>query len=157
MTSPSLDLNGWEQSKLMEEIRLTFPRKVSYLCFATSISKQICQQIQKYREDKSFASDVELCVSEACTNAIKYGRSRDREDVISLYFQIHEDKLIIKVQDKGSGFNLNSLPDPDIENLPDRGYGLYIIRNKMDDVQYSQTKKGNYLTMMKTFKGGKNL
>jgi len=137
----------------MEEIRLTIPRKVSYLCFATSISKQICQQIQECREDKNFASDVELCVSEACTNAIKYGRSREQEDMISLYFEIHEDKLIIKVQDKGSGFNLNNLPDPDIESLPDRGYGLYIIRSKMDDVQYSQTENGNFLTMIKSFRG----
>jgi serine/threonine-protein kinase RsbW len=140
----------------MEEIRLTFPRKVSYLRFATSISKQICQQIKVCREDKRFASDVELCVSEACTNAIKYGGSREREDNISLYFEIHEDKLIIKVQDKGMGFNLNDLPEPDIESLPDRGYGLYIIRSKMDDVQYSQTKKGNFLTMIKSFKGEHN-
>ena len=142
-----------KQSELMEEVRLTFPRKVSYLHFATSISKQICQLIKECHEDKEFASDVELCVSEACTNAIKYGTCTEREDVISLYFQIHADKLIIKVQDKGSGFNLNNLPDPDIESLPDRGYGLYIIRSKMDDVQYSQTEQGNFLTMMKYFKG----
>ena len=141
-----------EQGKLMEEIRLTFPRKVSYLRFATSFSKQICQQIEECLEDKSLTSDIELCVSEACTNAIKYGQSIKREDVISLYFQIHKDKLIIKVQDKGSGFNLNSLPDPDIENLPDGGYGLYIIRSKMDDVRYSRTERGNFLTMIKFFK-----
>jgi serine/threonine-protein kinase RsbW len=91
-------------------------------------------------------------VSEACTNAIKYGRSSEREDVISLYFQIFADKLVIKVQDKGSGFNLNNHPDPDIESLPDRGYGLYIIRSKMDDVQYAQTEEGNFLTMKKSFK-----
>jgi serine/threonine-protein kinase RsbW len=146
-----------KQSELMEEVRLTFPRKVSYLHFATSISKQICQQIKECREDKDFASDVELCVSEACTNAIKYGSCTEREDVISLYFQIHAGKLIIKVQDKGSGFNLNNLPDPDIESIPDGGYGLYIIRSKMDDVQYVQTEKGNFLTMIKSFKREQNI
>ena len=45
-----------ESGELMEEMRLTFPRKVAYLRFATSISKQICQQIEECREDKSFAS-----------------------------------------------------------------------------------------------------
>jgi serine/threonine-protein kinase RsbW len=79
------------------------------------------------------------------------------EDVISLYFQIFADKLVIKVQDKGSGFNLNNLPDPDIESLPDRGYGLYIIRSKMDDVQYTHTEQGNFLTMIKCFKGDFNV
>ena len=140
-----------KQGELMEEIRLTFPRKVSYLLFATSISQQICQQIKECREDKTFASDVELCVSEACTNAIKYGRSTEKEDIISLYFEVHPDKLVIKVQDKGSGFDLNTLPDPDLERIPERGYGLYIIRSKMDDVEYSRTEEGNFLTMIKFF------
>ena len=136
----------------MEEIQLTIPRKVSYLLMATTLSKQVCQQIKKCRDDKKFASDVELCVSEACTNAIKYARSIEKEDVISLYFQIYRDKLIIKVQDRGSGFNLNNLPDPDIERIPERGYGLYIIRSKMDEVKYLRTEKGNFLTMIKFFK-----
>jgi serine/threonine-protein kinase RsbW len=136
----------------MEEIRVTFPGKVSYLLFATSISKQICQQIKECRDDQTFASDVELCVSEACTNAIKYGRSADKEDIITLYFEIHPDKLVVKVQDKGSGFDLDNLPDPDLESFPERGYGLYIIRSKMDDVKYLQTEKGNFLTMIKSFK-----
>lgn len=135
----------------MEEIRLTFPRKVSYLSFATSVSKQICQQVKECREDKNFASDIELCVSEACTNAIKYGQGTEGEDIITLFFEIHTDRLVIKVQDKGSGFNLNQLPDPDLKSLPDRGYGLYIIRSKMDDVEYSQTEEGNFLTMVKFF------
>ena len=136
----------------MEEIRLTFPRKVSYLSFATSVSKQICQQVKECREDRSFALDVELCVSEACTNAIKYGQSTEGEDIITLFFEIHPDRLVIKVQDKGSGFNLNKLPEPDLKSLPDRGYGLYIIRSKMDDVEYSQKAEGNFLTMIKFFK-----
>ncbi|MGD9346825.1 MAG: ATP-binding protein [Candidatus Aminicenantes bacterium] len=140
----------------MEEIQLTIPREVSYLRFATTLSKLVCQQIKECGADKKFASDVELCVSEACTNAIKYARSIEKEDVISLYFQIYGDKLVIKVQDRGSGFNLNNLPDPDIERVPERGYGLYIIRSKMDEVKYFRTEKGNFLTMIKFFKGEKN-
>jgi len=135
----------------MEEIQLTIPRKVSYLYLATTLSKQVCQQIKECRDKKKFASDIELCVSEACTNAIKYARSVDKDDVISIYFQIYSNKIIIKVQDRGSGFNLDDLPDPDIERIPERGYGLYIIRSKVDKVQYSRTERGNFLTMIKYF------
>lgn len=141
----------------MEEICLTFPRKVSYLRFVTNVSTQICQQIKKCRQNKSIISDVELCVSEACTNAIKYGGSRNGEDVISIYFQIYEDRLVLKVQDKGCGFNMNSLPDPDIASHPERGYGLYIIRSKMDEVQYRRTEEGNFLTMVKYFHRERNV
>lgn len=136
----------------MEEIRLTFPRKVSYLRLVAHISKQVCSLIKKCRVGENFANDVELCMSEACTNAIKYGYCDETEDVISLYFQIFSDRLVLKVQDKGSGFNLNNLPKPDINSLSDRGYGIYIIRSKMDNVQYSQTTEGNFLTMTKFFK-----
>lgn len=110
--------------------------------------------VKECREDPHFANDVELCVSEACTNAIKHGQSVEAEDVISLYFQTFPDKLIIKVQDKGSGFRLESRRGPDIASLSDRGYGLYIIQSKMDNVEYVQTAEGNFLTMTKFFKKG---
>jgi len=136
----------------MEEFCYTFPGKLKYLRSAAKVTREVCQQITELHIDDSFSRDVELCVSEAFTNALKYGRSGEIEDPITLYFQIFSNKLIIKVQDKGKGFNLSELPDLDLRSLPIHGYGLYIIRSKMDEVRYEQKFKGNFLTMTKYFK-----
>ncbi len=136
----------------MEEICHTFPGNLKYLRSAAKISREVCREIEELSIDESFSRDVELCVSEAFTNALKYGRSGETEDPITLYFQIFSNKLIIKVQDKGKGFDLNDLPKLDLRSLPIHGYGLYIIRSKMDEVQYVQKIEGNFLTMTKYFK-----
>lgn len=136
----------------MEEFCYTFPGKLKYLRAAARVTREVCHGIKKFYLDENFSRDVELCVSEAFTNALKYGQSGKPEDPITLFFQIFSDKLIIKVQDKGKGFNLNELPELDLRSLPIHGYGLYIIRSKMDEVQYVQKSEGNFLTMTKYFK-----
>jgi serine/threonine-protein kinase RsbW len=136
----------------MEEVCYTFPAKLKYLRSAAKVSREVCREIQEFQADKNFSRDVELCVSEAFTNALKYGQSSEIESPISLYFQVFSNKIIIKVKDKGKGFNLDSLPELDLRSLPIHGYGLYIIRSKMDEVQYVQKNEGNFLTMTKYFK-----
>jgi len=136
----------------MEEVCYTFPGKLKYLRSAAKVSREVCCEIVESHADEKFSRDVELCVSEAFTNALKYGRSGETEDPITLYFQIFSNKLIIKVQDRGKGFNLDNLSELDFRSIPARGYGLYIIRSKMDEVQYEQKIEGNFLTMTKYFK-----
>lgn len=136
----------------MEEICYTFPGKLKYLRSAAKISREVCREIEELHALENFTRDVELCVSEAFTNALKYGRSGESEDPITLYFQLFPNKLIIKVMDKGKGFDLKNLPELDLRSLPIHGYGLYIIRSKMDEVQYVRNIDGNFLTMTKYFK-----
>jgi anti-sigma regulatory factor (Ser/Thr protein kinase) len=136
----------------MEEVCYTFPAKLKYLRSAAKVSREVCRDIEGFRADKDFTRDVELCVSEAFTNALKYGQSGGAENPIALYFQVFPNKIIIKIQDRGKGFNLEDLPKLDLKNLPIHGYGLYIIRSKMDDVQYVRKNDGNFLTMTKYFK-----
>jgi len=136
----------------MAELYYTFPAELKYLRSAARVSREVCREIEEACADENFSRDVELCVSEAFTNALKYGRSEETEDPITLHFQVFSDKLIIKVQDKGKGFDLDNLPELDLRSLPIHGYGLYIIRSKMDEVQYVQKIEGNFLTMTKYFK-----
>jgi len=136
----------------MDEMCYTFPAKLKYLRSAAKVSREVCREIDESCADKNFLRDVELCVSEAFTNALKYGQSGKTDSPISLYFQIFSNKLIIKVKDKGKGFNLENLPELDLRSLPIHGYGLYIIRSKMDEVQYVKNIEGNFLTMTKYFK-----
>ena len=136
----------------MKEICYLFPGKLNYLRSVAKVSREVCQEIEELYSCEKFSRDVELCVSEAFTNALKYGRSGETEDPITLYFQVFSNKLVIKVHDKGKGFNLENLPELDFRSLPIHGYGLYIIRSKMDEVQYVQKNEGNFLTMTKYFK-----
>ena len=59
---------------------------------------------------------VELAVSEACTNAIRHVAS-DAEATVAIHFEVHEDRLVVEVKDRGTGFDLDKVPPPDFEKL----------------------------------------
>lgn len=136
----------------MEEVHLQIPAMMKYLQLAICLCREMCTKIHKTDLGNKFIRDVELCISEACTNAIKYGSRKGTDDNISLRFQIYKNKVRIIIGDRGKGFDLEEVPEPDVKDLPESGYGLYIIKAKMDEVKYERRKDGNYLEMVKYFR-----
>ena len=136
----------------MEEINIEVPFSMDSLHLLTSLSRNVCDAIAKKRGVNSISDDVELAVSEACTNAIKYGGTSNTPEKLKVIFQVLEDRLIVNVYEKGKGFDLDSAPDPDFTKQNDRGYGIYLIKAKMDELSYSREGKWNRFSMTKLLK-----
>lgn len=90
--------------------------------------------------------DIKVAVSEACTNAIKHSL----DDKFLVQFSILEKGLTIAVQDKGTGYDVDSLQEPDLTNPKEGGLGLFIIKTLMDEVStISNTNEGTEIKMTK--------
>jgi anti-sigma regulatory factor (Ser/Thr protein kinase) len=75
----------------------------------------------------------EVAVTEALTNAVKYGHSGEEGAVIVCQVEYSPEQLTLRVIDEGPGFNpseprLASTRADQVEALPESGYGLPIIR-----------------------------
>lgn len=95
-----------------------------------------------------------LAVDETCTNIIEHGYQHQGHDKpIEIIYQIEPVKFIIRIRDVGPAFNplLHDDPDP-TANLDDRqhgGWGIYFVKEFMDQVYYSRDGDYNQLTMSK--------
>lgn len=90
--------------------------------------------------------DIKVAVSEACTNAIKHSL----DDKFLVQFTILDNGLAIEVQDKGKGYDVDSLQEPDLTNPKEGGLGLFIIKTLMDEVNtISNTDEGTTIKMTK--------
>ncbi|WP_332507465.1 ATP-binding protein [Peptostreptococcus sp.] len=90
--------------------------------------------------------DLKVSISEACTNAIKHSEEKDFE----IMFYIYEDRLSIEVRDKGIGYDMECVEDPDLKDPKTSGLGLFIIRTLMDEVDVCTCgKKGTIIKMTK--------
>jgi serine/threonine-protein kinase RsbW len=109
----------------------------SYVCFDDETSHQI-----------------ELAVVEAVTNSIEHAYSSKADYEVEVVVVLHSDSLTFHVHDQGRPMKhieaVRSDFDPnDLETVPERGMGLYIVQEAMDEVTY-QTRNGtNILTMRK--------
>ena len=90
--------------------------------------------------------DIKVAVSEACTNAIKHSL----DDKFLVRFYALENGLTIEVEDKGTGYDVEGLIEPDLTNPKESGLGLFIIKSLMDEVStFSNKDEGTKIKMTK--------
>ena len=96
------------------------------------------------------AAEISMALIEACINAFEH--SETKEDIY-IHFIISDEKLTIKVIDKGVGFDASSIELPNIDKKiteeRKRGWGLMLIKELMDKVDYESDNTGTTLTMTK--------
>jgi len=92
-----------------------------------------------------------MALIEACINAFEHSESKSE---IYIHFMISDDQLTIKVIDKGKGFDSSKIKIPEIENKINsnerkRGWGIMLIKELMDSVDFESDHTGTTLTMVK--------
>ena len=100
-------------------------------------------------EEKS--DEISMALIEATINAFEHSES-DAGNV-EIHFVIQDDTLVIKVTDKGKGFNKANVKIPKIEEKlgsdRKRGWGLQLIQELMDTVEFESSPEGTTVTMTK--------
>ncbi len=97
--------------------------------------------------------DMQLAVDEACTNIITHGYADTDPGLILLDVEIRSDRLIISITDFGQSFEPDSAAVPDVNAPADEreagGFGLFFIRQSVDEMNYRVTENGNIMTLTK--------
>ena len=132
------------------ELDIKVPNHTKYLSLVGRIGEDIAKEIDRYLGDReSLAYQLNLVLTEAMTNAIKYGAPESSDEKVHILINVGENELSIRIYDCGQGFDINDIPAPDFEKLEDRGRGIFLIRSLMDSVKYVKGSEGNVLEMVK--------
>jgi len=92
---------------------------------------------------------VQTAVGEACTNAITHGSPMKLRNQVLVSFHLNADALIIDVADEGPGFDPNSIPAPRAEDMLEHGYGIHLMRQLMDRLEYFRDSGGTVVRLTK--------
>src|SRR5258708_38119939 len=82
-------------------------------------------------------------------NAFQYGNQQRRERKIHLTFELHHDKLVIRVVYQGAGFRLEDVPEPreDENVLEDSGRGVPSMEAWRDQAHVSSRATGGAVVL----------
>ena len=137
----------------MDTLELHFPVSAKYIRIAAQMAATlgniICQDIEQSSRDTDFVAHLELVVSEACTNAIKHGSKTDSEEGVIMQVMLDDQAMTIKVKDANAPFDFTAIREPDLEHHPENGYGIFLMRNFMDEVHYAHENGWNCITLVK--------
>jgi len=132
------------------ELDIKVPNQTRYLSLIGRIGEDIAREIDRYTGDReTLAYQINLVLTEAMSNAIKYGSSATCEECVHILINITENELLIRIFDYGQGFDINEIAAPDFNMLEDRGRGIFLIKALMDSVTYTKKSSGNILEMIK--------
>lgn len=99
--------------------------------------------------------DVQLCVVESVNNVIEHSYANQVGYSVEIVIQLYSDSLAIEIKDTGVAMDkslLHFVTSPDItRKLPKGGWGLYIIKSRMDEVTYQTCDQTNILRLVKRF------
>ncbi|MDD5319258.1 MAG: ATP-binding protein [Methylococcales bacterium] len=132
------------------QVDVIIPTQTKYLDFIGSIGEHIAKDLDDFSGDReALAYHLNLVLTEATTNAIKHAAQMTPKNTVRITIHIQDNELNIKVYDHGQGFDLETVPIPDFDQLKEGGMGLYFIRTLMDSVSYTKQADCNVLEIIK--------
>ena len=119
-------------------MRKTLPSEVALV---SSFLDELMNFISRFRMANENNFEIELALREALVNAIVHGNRQDPRKRVYVNCRCSpQGEVSITVEDEGSGFDHDELPDPTSADnlLLTHGRGIFLIGTLMDDVYFER-------------------
>jgi serine/threonine-protein kinase RsbW len=91
---------------------------------------------EKFQLNDDIYGNIMISVTESVNNAIKHGNQSQNSKNVSISLYLDDSQITFRVEDEGSGFDYNNLPDPTApENIEKPGgRGIFLMKHLADEV-----------------------
>ena len=114
--------------------------------------------LDRFRIPEPASSEIKLALEELGRNAIEWGNRNDRSKKVTFGCRLLPGKIIVYIEDEGTGFSPDSIPDPSVDPIAHiehrktagkrlGGYGIHLIKHIMDKLIYNA--RGNRAVAIK--------
>jgi len=130
---------------------LDFPADYQALDVARSSVRSILEHAPDALQNETLCYNIQLAVHEILTNIIEHAYQGLPGGRIQMALALESDgrSLQVEIWDQGLSFDPTSIPEPDLENPMEHGYGLFLARSLMDEVVYNPQADGNHWRLSK--------
>lgn len=92
----------------------------------------------KYQLNDDIYGNIMIAVTESVNNAIIHGNQSDSKKNVRLNLLLEKSLIKFTIEDEGTGFDHEDLPDPTLpENLDKTGgRGIFLMKNLCDEVSF---------------------
>ena len=116
------------------KILMDVPSKAEYLKLLRDTVESILSK--KKNININIISEIKVALTESCSNIIKHTDTTYDNPSIRVEFILYESLLRIHVNYKDKSFAPETVAPPDLNNLSESGFGIYIMKNIMDKCEY---------------------
>jgi len=132
-------------------IKLTVPGELAYRDVVIRTTAAACRLVRAGATQSSTLAPLDLsddfdaelvsAVSEIFNNIVIHGQdetgTRGAGSVIEFELRLSDLELEVVITDTGPAFDIDSVPSPELESLPEGGMGIHIARSCVDALDYT--------------------
>lgn len=129
-------------------LQLEIPSDVNEIERVVELIRRECELMQF--GNSQLTLNVPVALTEALSNAIRYGNAQDPLKQVRVHARIDSNRLVVEVTDEGSGFDMEACTiDPTTpEHLENEdGRGLFLMQKLMDRVERFAGDPGNVVRL----------
>ena len=135
----------------IEVVRLDLPAGHKHLNILGACISELLVRVEHVDDREAIIYNIQLAAHEACANIIDhaYAGDSERRVLITLTLAGCPRRMIIELHDTGFSFDLAAVPEPNLDEAHDHGYGLFLMRSLMDEMTYTSRPEGNHWALVK--------
>ncbi|PXX97157.1 ATP-binding protein [Marinifilum breve] len=116
---------------------MVFPSELENI---SRVERLIDDISSSYNLSSEIYGKISVAIIEAVNNAILHGNRLDVSKNVKVEFNIDEEAIQFIVEDEGSGFDFENIPDPTLpENIEKtHGRGIFLMNHLADDIEFCE-------------------
>jgi serine/threonine-protein kinase RsbW len=143
-----------EAAHTLEEI-LDIRSDLNELGRVREFAGDFCSRAASEFLDRSRIDLIELAVNEAVVNVIKHAYQNASDQPVRLEARRCPGQIVFRLYDWGQPFDPAAVAPPAFDGSKDHGFGVYIIEQAADEIEYTRDENGrNCATMRINLRGG---
>lgn len=129
----------------LDPMRLDLPASNAALGELGSYLDAIVMRVEGIADPEITSYNIQLAATEIFTNIVEhaYAGTDGGRVAIAVELLSARRRLVIELCDAGRHFDREAVPIPDLDEAQVHGYGLFLVEQLMDDVDYQPLPSGN--------------
>jgi serine/threonine-protein kinase RsbW len=131
-------------------IRLTVPGTLEHRDLAVRVIAEACRLVSGGAAARTEGESVDVgydlrhpfdaafvsAFAEIFNNIAIHAYARKGGGEVEILIDARADQLVVDVIDNGRPFDLDTVPEPELDELPEGGMGIHIARTMLDEIDY---------------------
>jgi phosphoserine phosphatase RsbU/P len=122
--------------------RREYTSDLSQLGDMRAFIRDACRKAWGAHASKEAIDLLELAIGEAATNVILHAYERQGGQPIELIVEVDDEGVSVWIYHCGRNFDPCLAPPPIFDGTKESGFGLYLIQQAVDEVQYFHDERG---------------
>jgi anti-sigma regulatory factor (Ser/Thr protein kinase) len=128
----------------MEHVTQEFPSELRQMAAIRTLVRDVCDRAWGIGADPETVAELQLAVDEAASNVVLHAYEGKPDVPFDVEVAADPHGVSVTLYHRGAAFDPGAVRAPTFDGSRESGFGLYIIRQAVDELSFFQDERGRH-------------